>query len=308
MIKDSFEQLVGGTPLYRMRRLEEKYSCAAAVCAKLEYFNPAGSSKDRAALFMINGAEKAGKLRPGSVIIEPTSGNTGIGLCAVAASRGYTVILTMPETMSLERRKLAAAYGARVVLTPGAQGMAGAVQKARELAESTPGSFIPSQFDNPDNAEAHYRTTGPEIWEQSEGSVDIFLAAIGTGGTLTGAGRYLKEQKPGLRVYGIEPEESPLLSRGAAGPHKIQGIGANFVPEVLDQALPDGILTVSGADAYEYTRACARAEGILVGISSGAALCAAIRLAQLPENAEKTIVTVLPDTGERYLSSDVFNY
>ena len=305
-IKHSFEELVGNTPLLLLHRLMEKEGLSADVYAKLEYLNPAGSVKDRAALQMLKDAEKSGKLKAGGVIIEPTSGNTGIGLAAVAIPMGYRVILTMPDTMSEERRKLLAAYGAEVVLTPGADGMKGAIAKANALCDSLPGAFIPSQFDNPSNAKAHYLTTGPEIVRDLEAVPDVFVATVGTGGTLTGTARYLKEQDPATYVVAVEPEASPLLSKGYAAPHKIQGIGANFVPSILDTALYDEVMTQSDTESYEAARMMAHYEGILVGISSGAALAAAITLAKKGENKGKSIVVVLPDTGDRYLSTELF--
>ena len=305
-IKKSFSDLIGNTPLYAAEKFAAKAGANAQILAKLEYFNPAGSVKDRIANAMINEAEKSGALKPGATIIEPTSGNTGIGLAAVAASRGYRIILTMPETMSLERRNLLAALGAELVLTPGAEGMKGAIAKANELLTTLPSAWMPGQFDNPANATAHYETTGPEIWRDTDGTVDILVAGVGTGGTLTGAGRFLKEQKPGVRLVAVEPAESPVLSGGKAGPHKIQGIGAGFVPKVLDLSLVDEVLTIPSVEALEAGRALVRTEGLLVGISSGAAARAAALLAARPENAGKTIVVVLPDTGERYLSTGVF--
>lgn len=304
----SVAELIGNTPLLEVRQFAKKRGLRATVLVKLEGMNPAGSAKDRVALEMILRAEAEGKLRPGSVIIEPTSGNTGIGLASVARARGYRVILTMPDSMSQERRNLLAAYGAELVLTPGAQGMQGAVEKAEALAAEIPGSFVPGQFTNPHNPEAHYKTTGPEIWQDTGGQVDIFVATVGTGGTLTGTGRYLKEQNPAIRIVAVEPDASPLLSGGKAGPHGIQGIGANFVPEILDTALYDEVLRITDDEAYAYGRAMADDEGILVGISSGAALCAAAKLAAWPENANKTIVAVLPDTGDRYLSTPLFQH
>ena len=302
----SVAELIGNTPLLEVRQFAKKRGLRATILVKLEGMNPAGSAKDRVALEMILRAEAEGKLRPGSVIIEPTSGNTGIGLASVARARGYRVILTMPDSMSQERRSLLAAYGAELVLTPGAQGMQGAVEKAEALAAEIPGSFVPGQFTNPHNPEAHYKTTGPEIWQDTGGQVDIFVATVGTGGTLTGAGWYLKEQNPAIRVVAVDPDASPLLSGGKAGPHGIQGIGANFIPKILDTMLYDEVVRVTDDEAYAYGRAMAEDEGILVGISSGAALCAAAKLAARPENANKTIVAILPDTGDRYLSTPMF--
>ena len=300
----SMTQLVGNTPLLALRRLGE--GLPASLYAKLEYLNPAGSIKDRAALSMILDAEEKGLLQPGGAIIEPTSGNTGIGLAAIGISRGYRVILTMPESMSVERRKLLAAYGAELVLTEGARGMAGAIQRAEELQREIPGSIIAGQFENPANPAAHYRTTGPEIWRDLEGRVDMLVAGVGTGGTLSGAGRYLKEQNPAVQLVAVEPAASPLLSGGKAGPHGLQGIGANFVPENFDRSLCDRIVTVREEEAYAAARALARQEGVLVGITSGAALHAAMSLAKEPENAGKQIVAILPDTGDRYLSTPLF--
>ena len=302
----SMTELVGGTPLLALERLGAARGWRAQVLAKLECMNPAGSAKDRAALGMIQAAEAAGKLSPGATIVEPTSGNTGIGLAAVAAVRGYRVVLTMPETMSLERRKLLAAYGAEIVLTPGALGMQGAVERAEALAREIPGSFLAGQFDNPANPAAHEATTGPEIWRDTGGAVDFFVAGVGSGGTVTGVGRYLKSLSPAVQVVAVEPEESPLLSGGTAGPHGIQGIGANFVPGNYDGTVVDRVMTVKTAEALDLARQMARTEGILVGISSGAALAAASRLAADPENAGRTIVALLPDTGERYLSTPLF--
>ena len=302
----SVEELIGNTPLLRLSRMEKQYQLSAALLAKLEYLNPAGSAKDRVGLSLIQDAEERGLLPPGGTIIEPTSGNTGIGLACVAAARGYRAILTMPDTMSAERRAMLAAYGAQLVLTPGAQGMQGAVDKAKELSASIPGSFIPDQFNNPANPLAHYRTTGPEIWRDTEGKVDILVASVGTGGTLSGTGRYLKEQNPSLQVVAVEPDASPLLSGGQAGPHQIQGIGANFIPATLDRSIYDQVIRVKDADAFQAGRDIVGTEGILVGISSGAALWAAIQLARQPEHAGKTIVVVLPDSGDRYLSSPMF--
>lgn len=306
-IFDRVTDLIGGTPLVAFDRIAQAYGAKARILAKLECMNPAGSAKDRAALSMIEDAERSGKLKPGATIIEPTSGNTGIGLASVAAPRGYHVILVMPETMSLERRRLIAAYGAEIVLTPGKLGMQGAVDKANELNREIPGSIIAGQFVNPANPAAHYKSTGPEIWRDTDGNVDVFVAGIGTGGTITGVGRYLKEQNPGVQVVAVEPADSPLLSTGKAGPHGIQGIGANFVPEALDRTVYDQVKTVQTADANAIAREIARTEGILVGISSGAAVSAALELAKQPELEDKTIVVMLPDTGERYLSTGIFD-
>ena len=298
--------LIGGTPLLELTNYEEANELNAKIYAKLEYFNPAGSVKDRIAKAMLDDAEEKGLLKPGAVIIEPTSGNTGIGLASVAASRGYKVILTMPESMSVERRNLLKAYGAVLVLTEGAKGMAGAIAKAKELAEQTPNSYIPSQFTNPANPAVHLKTTGPEIWADTDGKVDIFVAGVGTGGTLSGVGAYLKSQNPNVKVVAVEPATSPVLSGGKAGPHKIQGIGAGFVPDTLNTDIYDEILPVQNEDAFATGRALARSEGVLVGISSGAAVFAAAQLAKRPENAGKVIVALLPDTGERYLSTPMF--
>ncbi|WP_417074610.1 cysteine synthase A, partial [Hominenteromicrobium sp.] len=298
--------LIGGTPLLELTNYEKANELNAKIYAKLEYFNPAGSVKDRIAKAMLDDAEEKGLLKPGAVIIEPTSGNTGIGLASVAASRGYKVILTMPETMSVERRNLLKAYGAELVLTEGAKGMAGAIAKAKELAEQTPNSYIPSQFTNPANPAVHLKTTGPEIWADTDGKVDIFVAGVGTGGTLSGVGAYLKSQSPNVKVVAVEPATSPVLSGGKAGPHKIQGIGAGFVPDTLNTDIYDEILPVQNEDAFATGRALARSEGVLVGISSGAAVFAAAQLAKRPENAGKVIVALLPDTGERYLSTPMF--
>lgn len=305
-IYTSADQLMGNTPLLELTHLEQDYQLEAKVLAKLEYLNPAGSVKDRVAKAMIDDAEQRGLLKPGSVIIEPTSGNTGIGLASVAASRGYRIIIVMPETMSVERRQLMKAYGAELVLTDGALGMKGAIAKAEELARENPDSFIPGQFTNPANALAHYAATGPEIWRDTDGGVDILVAGVGTGGTITGVGRYLKEQNPAVRVVAVEPADSPLLSGGQAGPHPIQGIGANFVPEVLDTGIYDEILRVTGEDAFAFGRQIGRREGVVVGISAGAAVWAAVELAKRPENRGKTIVALLPDTGDRYLSTPMF--
>jgi cysteine synthase A len=305
-IYQSFTELVGNTPILELKNLEKKYDLKATLLAKLEYFNPAGSVKDRIAKAMIEDAEASGKLVPGSVIVEPTSGNTGIGLAAVAASKGYRVILTMPETMSVERRNLLKAYGAELVLTEGAKGMKGAIAKADEIAASTPNSFIPGQFVNAANPAAHRATTGPEIYEDTDGKVDIFVAGIGTGGTITGVGEYLKSKNPNVKVVAVEPAGSPVLSKGVAGSHKIQGIGAGFVPDVLNTDVYDEIIAVENEDAFALGKAIGHNEGILVGISAGAAVWAAIQLAQRPENAGKTIVALLPDTGDRYLSTPMF--
>lgn len=305
-IYTSADQLIGKTPLLELTHIEKAYHLKARILAKLEYFNPGGSVKDRVAKEMINDAERSGKLKPGSVIIEPTSGNTGIGLAAVAAARGYRIIIVMPETMSVERRQLMKAYGAELVLTEGAKGMSGAIQKAEELAAVTPGSFIPGQFVNPANPKAHRESTGPEIYEDTDGKVDIFVAGVGTGGTVTGVGEYLKSRNPAVRVVAVEPASSPVLSSGQAGPHKIQGIGAGFVPDVLNTDIYDEVIPVSDEDAFAAGRLIGRSEGVLVGISSGAAAFAAIELARRPENEGKTIVVLLPDTGDRYLSTPLF--
>ena len=305
-IYTSADRLIGKTPLLELTHIEKKYGLKAKVLAKLEYFNPAGSVKDRVAKKMLDDAETAGKLTPESVIIEPTSGNTGIGLASVAAARGYRIIIVMPETMSVERRQLMKAYGAELVLTDGTKGMKGAIEKADELAKEIPNSFIPGQFVNPSNPKAHYETTGPEIFEDTDGEVDIFVAGVGTGGTVTGVGEYLKEKKPNVKIVAVEPESSPVLSKGVAGAHKIQGIGAGFVPEVLDTKVYDEIIPVSNEAAFETGRLIGRSEGVLVGISSGAAAYAAVELAKRPENAGKTIVVLLPDTGDRYLSTPLF--
>ena len=305
-IYDNITQLVGNTPLVRLNSIEKEFGLKAQLYGKLEALNPAGSAKDRVGLAMIEDAEKRGILKPGSVIIEPTSGNTGIGLASAAASKGYKVILTMPDTMSGERRNLLKAYGAQLVLTEGARGMQGAVEKAEELAAQTEGSFIPGQFDNPVNPKIHYETTGPEIYDALDGKIDIFVAGVGTGGTITGAGRYLKEKNPQIKIIAVEPSRSPLLSQGKAGPHGLQGIGANFIPSILDTSVYDEILTVSDEDAYSKGRLIAAKEGVLVGITSGAAVHAAVVAASRPENEGKNIVAFLPDTGDRYLSTPMF--
>ena len=305
-IYTSADQLIGHTPLLELSHIEKAEGLEAKILAKLEYFNPAGSVKDRIAKAMIDDAEKSGKLTPDSVIIEPTSGNTGIGLASVAAARGYRIIIVMPETMSVERRQLMKAYGAELVLTDGSKGMKGAIAKAEELAKEIPGGFIPGQFVNPANPAAHEATTGPEIWQDTDGQVDIFVAGVGTGGTVTGVGRYLKQQNPAVKVVAVEPASSPVLSEGHAGPHKIQGIGAGFVPDVLDTGVYDEIIPVSNEDAFATGKRIGHAEGVLVGISSGAAVTAAIQLAKRPENKSKTIVVLLPDTGDRYLSTPLF--
>ena len=305
-IYTSADQLIGRTPLLELTNIEKKYDLKARILAKVEYFNPAGSVKDRVALMMINDAEEAGILTPDSTIIEPTSGNTGIGLASIAAARGYRIIIVMPDTMSVERRQLMKAYGAELVLTPGAQGMSGAIAKAEELAKEIPGSFIPSQFTNPSNPKAHVTTTGPEIWEDTDGNVDYFVAGVGTGGTITGVGQFLKSKNPNVKVVAVEPASSPVLSQGHSGPHKIQGIGAGFVPKVLDTTVYDEIIPIENEAAFASGKEVGRTEGILVGISSGAALNAAIQVAQRPENEGKTIVVLLPDTGDRYLSSPMF--
>ena len=305
-IKKSFSDLIGNTPLYAAEKFAAKAGANAQVLAKLEYFNPAGSVKDRIANAMINEAEKSGALKPGATIIEPTSGNTGIGLASIAAAKGYRIILTMPETMSVERRNILKAYGAEIVLTEGAKGMKGAIEKAEELAKETPGSFLAGQFVNPVNPAVHRATTGPEIWNDTDGKVDILIAGVGTGGTVTGVGQYLKSQNKDVKVVAVEPETSPVLSKGTAGPHKIQGIGAGFVPEVLDTRIYDEVFPVANEDAFTTGKELAKAEGVLVGISSGAALYAAIELAKRPENKGKTIVALLPDSGDRYYSTPLF--
>ena len=305
-IYSSADQLIGHTPLLELSHIEKENNLEAKIVAKLEYFNPAGSVKDRIAKAMIDDAEASGKLKPGSVIIEPTSGNTGIGLASVAAARGYRIIIVMPETMSIERRQLMKAYGAELVLTEGAKGMKGAIARATELSQEIPNSFIPGQFVNPANPAAHKATTGPEIWEDTDGKVDIFVAGVGTGGTVTGVGEYLKSKNPNVKIIAVEPESSPVLSKGTAGPHKIQGIGAGFIPDTLNTSVYDEVLPVKNEDAFAAGKAIAKAEGILVGISSGAALHAAIEIAKRLENKGKTIVALLPDSGDRYLSTPLF--
>lgn len=305
-VYQSLTDLIGNTPLLELVNYEKEQDLQARILVKLEYFNPAGSVKDRIAKAIIDDAEQSGKLQPGGTIIEPTSGNTGIGLCAIAAARGYKAIITMPETMSVERRKLMKAYGAELVLTEGAKGMSGAIAKAEELSKEIPNSIVAGQFVNPANPKAHYETTGPEIYRDTDGDVDIFVAGVGTGGTLSGTGKYLKEKKPSVKVVAVEPETSPVLSKGQSGAHKIQGIGAGFVPETLNTDIYDEIITVPNDSAFEYSRAMTHSDGLLVGISSGAALYAATELARRPENKGKTIVAILPDTGERYLSTALF--
>lgn len=306
-IYESFPELIGNTPLFHLQNFEQKHNLSAKIIGKLEYFNPAGSVKDRIAWAMIDKAERDGDLKEGSCIIEPTSGNTGIGLAAVAAARGYRIIITMPETMSIERRKLMQAYGAELVLTPGAEGMKGAIKKAHRLHEDMPNSFIPGQFTNPANPACHRETTAREIWEATDGAVDIFVAGVGTGGTLSGVGEYLKSKKAGVKIIAVEPDASPVLSEGKAGAHKIQGIGAGFVPDTLNTSIYDEVVRVTNEDAFECAREIARLEGVLIGISSGAAAFAARKIAERPENAGKTIVALLPDTGERYLSTPMFS-
>lgn len=308
MIAKSITELIGNTPLLLLSNYDRIHKLDAKIIVKIEAFNPGGSVKDRAALNMINDAESKGIIRPGDTIIEPTSGNTGVGLALVAAARGYKLILTMPETMSIERRKLLAALGAKIVLTPGAEGMPGSIKEAERLRDDTPGSVILQQFSNPANPEAHFLTTGPEIWKQTDGKVDIFVAGVGTGGTVSGIGRYLKSKNPDIKVVGVEPAESPIITEGRKGPHKIQGIGAGFVPDNFDRNIVDEVITIPGDTAIATSRELATCEGLLVGISSGAAVAAATLLAQRPENKGKLIVTLLPDTGERYLSTELFNY
>ena len=305
-IYSSMEQLIGATPMLELRNIMEQEHTCARILAKLEFFNPAGSVKDRPAKKMLDEAEKQGLIRKGSVIIEPTSGNTGIGLCAVAAARGYQAMIVMPESMSIERRMLMVAYGAQVILSPADKGMAGAIEMAKQLQQSIPGSFIPQQFENPANPQAHFETTGPEIWEDTKGNVDILVAGIGTGGTITGIGKYLKSKNTAIRIVGVEPAASNILSGGAAGKHGIQGIGANFIPEILDTALLDEVIPVRDEDALETARRLGKTEGLLIGISSGAAIWAAIQLAKQEENAGKVIAVILPDSGERYLSSGLY--
>lgn len=305
-IYKSLTELIGGTPLLELTQFEKDHQLEATLLAKLEYFNPAGSVKDRVAKSILDDAEQSGKLKPGGTIIEPTSGNTGIGLAAVAAARGYKLIITMPETMSVERRMLMKAYGAELVLTDGKKGMSGAIEKAEELHREIPGSLIAGQFTNPANPKAHFETTGPEIYEDTDGKVDIFVAGVGTGGTVSGVGKYLKSKNPDVKVVAVEPATSPVLTKGKSGAHGIQGIGAGFVPDTLDTSVYDEVIAVEDADAYKYSRAVTASDGLLVGISAGAALCAGVRLARRPENKGKTIVVLLPDSGERYLSTPLF--
>ena len=305
-IYQNIAELIGNTPLLELRGMEKKYQLKARLLAKLEYLNPSGSVKDRAALGMLKDALEKGLIAPGATIVEPTSGNTGIGLAALAASEGFHLILTMPETMSVERRNILKAYGAEIVLTDGTQGMAGAIEKAKELVEEIPGSFLPGQFENPANARAHFETTGPELWRDTDGNIDVFVSAVGSGGTITGTGQYLRQQKPEIRIIAVEPETSPVLSGGAAGTHKIQGSGAGFVPEVLDTEIFDEIMTVDNEEPFAMARELAKTEGILVGISSGAALYAAVQAAARPENEEKTVVVLLPDSADRYYSTELF--
>lgn len=305
-IYQNIAELIGNTPLLELRGMEKKYQLKARLVAKLEYLNPSGSVKDRAALGMLKDALEKGLIAPGATIVEPTSGNTGIGLAALAASEGFHLILTMPETMSVERRNILKAYGAEIVLTDGKQGMEGAIKKAKELVEQIPGSFLPGQFENPANARAHFETTGPELWRDTDGNIDVFVSAVGSGGTITGTGQYLRQQKPEIRIIAVEPETSPVLSGGAAGAHKIQGIGAGFVPEVLDTEIFDEIMTVDNEEPFAMARELAKTEGILVGISSGAALYAAVQTAARPENEGKTVVVLLPDSADRYYSTELF--
>lgn len=305
-IYQNIAELIGNTPLLELRGMEKKYQLKARLLAKLEYLNPSGSVKDRAALGMLKDALEKGLIAPGATIVEPTSGNTGIGLAALAASEGFHLILTMPETMSVERRNILKAYGAEIVLTDGTQGMAGAIEKAKELVEQIPGSFLPGQFENPANARAHFETTGPELWRDTDGNIDVFVSAVGSGGTITGTGQYLRQQKPEIRIIAVEPETSPVLSGGAAGAHRIQGIGAGFVPEVLDTEIFDEIMTVDNEEPFAMARELAKTEGILVGISSGAALYAAVQAAARPENEGKTVVVLLPDSADRYYSTELF--
>ena len=305
-IYQNIAELIGNTPLLELRGMEKKYQLKARLLAKLEYLNPSGSVKDRAALGMLKDALEKGLIAPGATIVEPTSGNTGIGLAALAASEGFHLILTMPETMSVERRNILKAYGAEIVLTDGTQGMAGAIEKAKELVEQIPGSFLPGQFENPANARVHFETTGPELWRDTDGNIDVFVSAVGSGGTITGTGQYLRQQKPEIRIIAVEPETSPVLSGGAAGAHKIQGIGAGFVPEVLDTEIFDEIMTVDNEEPFAMARELAKTEGILVGISSGAALYAAVQAAARPENEGKTVVVLIPDSADRYYSTELF--